>query len=62
MARQIKDLDDAIDEQGDLIRELGRVPECALRVEEAQNVLDYLNSVRLLSLKYSDLGRLLDTR
>lgn len=60
--RQIKDLDDAIDEQGDLIRELGRVPECADRVEEARNVLDYLNGVRLLALKYKDLARFLDTR
>lgn len=60
--RPIQDLDDAIDEQGDLIRELGRVPECADRVSEAQNVLDYLDKVRLLALKYNDLSRLLDTR
>lgn len=62
MARDIKDLDDAIDEQSDLIRELGRTPGCEIRVADAQNVLDYMNRVRILALEYSDLGTLLNTR
>ena len=60
--RPITDLDDAIDEQSDLVRELGRTPECALRVEEAQNVLNYMAAVRVIALKYKDLQRLLETR
>ena len=60
--RPINDLDDAIDEQSDLIRELARVPECAIRAEEAQNVLNYMESVRLKALLFKELQQLLDTR
>lgn len=58
----VDNLNEAIEEQEDLIRELNRVPECEIRAQEAQNVLDYLVGVRNLSLKYKDLGTLLDTR
>ena len=60
--RQIKDMDDAIDEQSDLIRELGRTPECVIRVEEAQNVLEFMEKVREKSLQYKDLQELLDVQ
>lgn len=60
--RPINDLDDAIDEQSDLVRELERTPECAIRAEEAQNVLNYMETVRVIALKYKDLQALLDTR
>lgn len=60
--RPIKDLDDAIDEQGDLVRELERSPGCEIRAEEAQNVLNYMEAVRLISLKYKEVRALLDVK
>ena len=62
MARELKDLDDAIDEQGDLIRELGRTEGCQQRAEEAQVVLNYMNDVRLKSLKFNELRDLLSVK
>ena len=62
MAREIKDLDDAIGEQSDLIRELGRTMGCEQRAEEAQVVLDYMITVRLISLKYKEVRALLDVK
>lgn len=62
MAREIKDLDDAIDEQSDLIRELGRTTGCEQRAEEAQIVLDYMAMVRLKALKFKDVRALLDVK
>jgi len=62
MAREIKDIDDAIDEQSDLIRELGRTEGCRQRAEEAQVVLDYLNDVRVKSLLYNELRELLSAK
>lgn len=59
MARDIKDLDDAINEQSDLIRELGRTPGCQQRAEEAQVILDYMAMVRLKALRFKDVRELL---
>lgn len=60
MSRDIDDLDDAIDEQSDLIRELRRTPECAIRAEEAENVLSYMVAVRQKALQYKELASLLN--
>ena len=60
--RPINDLDDAIDEQSDLIRELLRTDGCEIRAEEAQNVLNYMEAVRGNALKYKELAQLLNAR
>ena len=60
--KPINDLDDAIDEQSDLVRELRRTEGCDIRADEAQNVLTYMEAVRVIALKYKDLQRLLETK
>ncbi len=58
----ITDLDDAIDEQGDLVRELRRTVGCEIRAQEAENVLHWLESVQQKAIKYKEIRELLNTQ